>query len=237
MTPNGRCECTWRPSEQVGQRGLSGARTSPHTRATSTPPQARQQWFRDYLRTVIERDIKDLSGARRTQELPKLLKSLAARSAGELVVKNLHDDTGFGSRHTTEAYLGYLQMTYLVLQLWTIGPADLTSLDHWPCRSHVSGPLALPISRLWTIGPADLTSLDHWPCRSHVSGPLALPISCLWTIGPADLMSLDHWPCRSHVSGPLALPISRLWTIVPADLTSLDHFLTSTGIAGDTTPL
>ena len=73
--------------------------------------------FRDYLRTVIQRDIKDLSGARRTQDLPKLLKLLAARTAGELVVKNLHDDTGFGSRHTTEAYLGYLQMTYLVLQL------------------------------------------------------------------------------------------------------------------------
>ncbi len=85
--------------------------------AISMPPQARQQWFRDYLRTVIQRDIKDLSGARRTQDLPKLLKLLAARTAGELVVKNLHDDTGFGSRHTTEAYLGYLQMTYLVLQL------------------------------------------------------------------------------------------------------------------------
>ena len=81
------------------------------------PPQARQLWFRDYLRTVIQRDIKDLSGARRTQDPPKLLKLLAARTAGELVVRNLHDDTGFGSRHTTEAYLGYLQMTYLVLQL------------------------------------------------------------------------------------------------------------------------
>ena len=46
------------------------------------PPQARQLWFRDYLRTVIQRDIKDLSGARRTQDLPKLLKLLAARTAG-----------------------------------------------------------------------------------------------------------------------------------------------------------
>ena len=85
--------------------------------AVSMPPPARRTWFRNYLRTVIQRDIKDLSGARRTQDLPKLLKLLAARTAGELVVKNLHDDTGFGSRHTTEAYLGYLQMTYLVVLL------------------------------------------------------------------------------------------------------------------------
>ena len=85
--------------------------------AVAMPPQARQTWFRDYLRTVIQRDIKDLSGARRTHELPKMLRLLAARTAGELVVENLHDDAGFGSRHTTEVYLGYLQMTYLVLLL------------------------------------------------------------------------------------------------------------------------
>ena len=85
--------------------------------AVAMAPQARQTWFRDYLRTVIQRDIKDLSGARRIHELPKMLRLLAARTAGELVVENLHDDAGFGSRHTTEAYLGYLQMTYLVLLL------------------------------------------------------------------------------------------------------------------------
>lgn len=84
---------------------------------TAMAPQARQRWFRDYVRTVTQRDIRDLSGARRTRDLPKLLRLLAARTAGELVVDGLHDDAGFGSRHTTEAYLGYLQMTYLVLLL------------------------------------------------------------------------------------------------------------------------
>ncbi len=85
--------------------------------AVAMAPQTRQVWFRDYVRTVIQRDIKDLSGARRTYELPKLLRLLAARTAGELVLENLHRATGLGSRSTTEAYLGYLQMTYLVLLL------------------------------------------------------------------------------------------------------------------------
>ena len=84
---------------------------------TAMAPQARQAWLRDYVRTVTQRDIKDLSGARRTRDLPKLLRLLAARTAGELVVEGLHGDAGLGSRHTTEAYLGYLQMTYLVLLL------------------------------------------------------------------------------------------------------------------------
>ena len=59
-----------------------------------------------------------------TRDLPRLLRLLAARTAGELVVEGLHDDAGFGSRHTTEAYLGYLQMTYLLLLLpaWSAQP-------------------------------------------------------------------------------------------------------------------
>ncbi len=80
-------------------------------------PQARQMWFRDYVRTVTQRDIKDLSGARLTHELPKLLRLLAARTANELAVENLHRASGLRSRKTTDAYLGYLQMTYLVLLL------------------------------------------------------------------------------------------------------------------------
>ena len=85
--------------------------------ATAMAPRARRMWFRDYVRTVTQRDIKDLSGARRVRELPKLLALLAARTAGELAVSNLHQAADLGSRNTTEAYLGYLEMTYLVLLL------------------------------------------------------------------------------------------------------------------------
>lgn len=85
--------------------------------ATAMAPRARRTWFRDYVRTVTQRDIKDLSGARRVRELPKLLSLVAARTAGELVVASLHQAADLGSRNTTEAYLGYLEMTYLVLLL------------------------------------------------------------------------------------------------------------------------
>ena len=85
--------------------------------ATAMAPRARRMWFRDYVRTVTQRDIRDLSGARRVRELPKLLGLLAARTAGELAVTGLHQAADLGSRNTTEAYLGYLEMTYLVLLL------------------------------------------------------------------------------------------------------------------------
>lgn len=85
--------------------------------ATTMAPRARRLWFRDYVRTVTQRDIKDLSGARRVRDLPRLLGLLAARTAGELVVASLHRAADLGSRNTTDAYLGYLEMTYLMMLL------------------------------------------------------------------------------------------------------------------------
>lgn len=83
--------------------------------AIALPARARQRWFRNYVRAVTERDITELTGARRSQQLPRILSLLAARTANELVVSHIHDASGLGSRTTTEDYLGYLQMTYLVL--------------------------------------------------------------------------------------------------------------------------
>ena len=53
-------------------------------------------------------------GARLTHELPKLLRLLAARTSGELVLESLHSGSGL-NRQTIDNYLGYLQMTYLLL--------------------------------------------------------------------------------------------------------------------------
>ncbi|MXW96247.1 MAG: ATP-binding protein [Acidimicrobiaceae bacterium] len=126
QTPDGFIEAAFSDHNRLLEGGASPLGTSDYLEracaggfpeAVFLSPPARHTWFRDYLRTVIQRDIKDLSSARRTQDLPKLLRLLAARTAGELVMKNLHEDAGFGSSHTTEAYLGYLQMTYLVLLL------------------------------------------------------------------------------------------------------------------------
>ncbi len=81
----------------------------------------RRVWFRNYVRTVTQRDITELTGARRAQQLPRLLSLLAANTAGELVATRIHADSGLGSRDTTDDYIGYLQMTYLVhlLPAWS----------------------------------------------------------------------------------------------------------------------
>ena len=85
----------------------------------------RRLWFSAYVHTAVTRDIVELTGARRSTELPRLLRAVAARTAGELVMQDLHRDLEFGSIDTTADYLSYLEMTHLVTRLpgWATGAA------------------------------------------------------------------------------------------------------------------
>ena len=85
------------------------------------PPGARNAWFGSYADTVTLRDVVALTGARRADQLPRLLQALAARTAAELVVSNVHGDVGLGSVLTTADYLAHLRMVHLVheLQPWS----------------------------------------------------------------------------------------------------------------------
>ncbi|MEU9888203.1 ATP-binding protein [Sphaerisporangium sp. NPDC051011] len=76
----------------------------------------RGPWFDSLVRTVTQRDIADLTGAKRAGELPRLLRLLAARTANELVMTQLHADTGL-ARDTVDAYTGFLRITHLVHEL------------------------------------------------------------------------------------------------------------------------
>ena len=93
--------------------------------ATRLSDDDRRLWFSAYLHTAVTRDVVELTGARRSTELPRLLRAVAARTAGELVMQDLHRDLEFGSIDTTADYLSYLEMTHLVTRLpgWATGAA------------------------------------------------------------------------------------------------------------------
>ncbi len=91
--------------------------------AVALPERARGVWFSNYVRSVAQRDITEFTGARQAQYLPKILSLLAARTANELVAAHIHDESGLGSRNTTDDYLSHLQMVYLthLLPAWSRG--------------------------------------------------------------------------------------------------------------------
>jgi predicted AAA+ superfamily ATPase len=49
----------------------------------------RQTWFRDYVETTLDRDLRDVSDALKLEAMPRLLRLLAAQSAGLLNYKKM----------------------------------------------------------------------------------------------------------------------------------------------------
>lgn len=87
--------------------------------AVSRSPTRARSWHREYLRTLMERDIKDVARVRDATTVSRLLQLLAIRTAQLLNVSSLGSDLGI-RRETVEHHLEVCERMYLVrrLQPW-----------------------------------------------------------------------------------------------------------------------
>jgi predicted AAA+ superfamily ATPase len=83
-------------------------------------PALATRWFRNYVRTVVERDIVEASAITQAGELPMLLRLLAANTSGEMVTARLAGDARM-SAGTVARYVALLELVGLVLPIraWT----------------------------------------------------------------------------------------------------------------------
>ncbi len=79
-------------------------------------PERARQWHRQYLRTVLERDVADVARVRGTAELSRLVEIVALRSASLLNVSALGSELGM-RRETVDQYLTVLERLFLVRRL------------------------------------------------------------------------------------------------------------------------
>ena len=101
-------------------RLVAGGYPEPLTR---TPVRSRQ-WYRQYLRSIIDRDVRDVARVRDAHELGRLLELLALRSAGLLNTSSLANTLGL-DRSTVNHYVAVLERLFLVRRLpaWHRNPA------------------------------------------------------------------------------------------------------------------
>ncbi|MGM0906973.1 MAG: ATP-binding protein [Pseudomonadota bacterium] len=76
----------------------------------------RNAWYRDYITTILQRDIKDLANIRNVNLLPKLL-SLAASQTGRLFNSSELASPFSISRPTVREYLALLEQIFLIEEL------------------------------------------------------------------------------------------------------------------------
>jgi hypothetical protein len=73
-------------------------------------------WHREYLRTLVERDVQDIARVRDVREVGRLLEMLALRTGELLNVSSLGNDLDL-RRETVDNYLGICERLYLVRRL------------------------------------------------------------------------------------------------------------------------
>lgn len=83
-------------------------------------PAISTRWFRSYVRTVVERDVVTTSAISQADELPTLLRLIAANTSGELVAARLAGDTRM-SVDTVSRYLALLELVGFIVRIpaWT----------------------------------------------------------------------------------------------------------------------
>ncbi len=72
----------------------------------------RRNWFASYVDTVTQKDVPEIARIRQARDLKRVLRLLAANTAGELNVSSLARDLGM-PRTTVDGYLPLLETVYL----------------------------------------------------------------------------------------------------------------------------
>ena len=82
----------------------------------------RARWFASYLDTTLDRDLRDISDARKLDEVPRLLRLLASQAANVLSYRAIATKLDL-THETVHEYIGLLQTVFLVrlLPAWRPG--------------------------------------------------------------------------------------------------------------------
>ena len=145
-------------SPDLPHRVVSGGYPEPLGRS----PERARQWHRQYLKSIIDRDVKDIAQVKDAREVGRLLEMLALRTGSLLNVMSLSKELGL-HRGTVDHYLAILERLFLIrsLQSWHRHPAK--RLIKTPKVHLVDSGLAATLS--------DLTAAD-WLGRRDRMGHL-----------------------------------------------------------------
>ncbi|HLF69939.1 MAG TPA: DUF4143 domain-containing protein, partial [Actinomycetota bacterium] len=97
--------------------------------AINLEPDARRRFFRNYVRTVTQRDVPQISRIRHVEELPRILRLLAAATSQEIKDTELAQRLGIDRRTLRANYLPLLQTVYLAHEIpaWSRNVASRVS--------------------------------------------------------------------------------------------------------------
>ena len=92
------------------ERAILGGFPEVHTRPAG---RLRGRWFESYLRSLVQRDLRDMSDAQKLAEMPRLIRVLAAQASGVLVPDRIAQRVGLSTK-TIQSYVRLLETVFVV---------------------------------------------------------------------------------------------------------------------------
>lgn len=195
------------PRGEYIQRTVAGGFPVALARETTT---GRARWFDDYVSTVLERDVLDLSRVRQRAHLPRLLRRLAGQTGQLLNIAKSAEELAM-EPSTAEDYVKLLEAVFLISRLpaWgqTLGRRVAARPKIHVVDSGVSARLLrLTEAKLARLHPAALTDLGHL-IETFCVGEIRKQLS--WLTEPVEM---GHW--RTHDGAEVDLVVERMDGVV-----------------------
>jgi len=168
-------------------------------------PAARNRWFGDYVELVLERDVRELSRLRQREQLPVVLRRLAAQTAGVLNVTRAAGEAGL-ERTTAADYVKLLEAVFLIMRLPAWGTTVRARATSAPKVHVVDAGLAarllgLTAEKLARRDPSSLSQFGHL-LETFVVGELIRQAS--WQ---QEIAAIGHW--RTYDGDEIDLVLER----------------------------
>lgn len=188
---------------QYVERALAGGMPIPLARRDQ---RSRGRWFDDYVRLVLERDVRELSRLRRRAQLPQLLRRLAAQTAQVLNLSTLASASGL-DRTTIADYVALLEAVFLVVRLPAWGTTLRRRVGGAPKIHIVDSGLAARLLGLTSerLGRRDATALSQFGRLLETFAVGELLRQASWRAD--EIAACGHW--RTYDGDEIDLVVER----------------------------
>lgn len=204
----------------------------PEMRQRPTPAR-RQAWARDYLQTLLERDVRDVAQIDHLSQMPLLL-SVAAAHCGQLFNgSQMGGQLGLNTK-TVDKYLGILEKLFLVQRLPAWSRNELSRLVKTPKLHFLDAGLQANLMRMspdWVLTRRDRwgATLETW-VHAELRKMLTLSPDG-WTLAhyrDKDQVEVD-FVLESPMREILAVEVKASATVGPGDFKGLKRLQSQVG--------
>lgn len=196
------------------ERLIAGGYPEPLTRA----PERARQWHRNYLKSIIERDVHDIANIKNTHDLTLLLEMLSFRTGELLNISNLSNDLKL-HRLTVDHYFNILERLFLIRRLPAWHSNESRRLIKTPKIHFLDTGLAASLSRL---------QVSDWLSKRERFGHLLESFVVQQLIAQSGWTNPDvrfwHYRDRDQVEVDLVITLgSEVWGIEVKASASVNH--------------